>query len=68
MSETSEKPKLDSTGTYVLEDDVLDEMENHDSTAVLGEGVWQADDAPTITRALDNDFLEDIDDLDEDTG
>jgi hypothetical protein len=51
-----DKPIRDLADTYVLEDDVMDEMENFEATGVIDED-WEG--APGA-RDADDDFLDDI--------
>jgi len=61
------KQKPTFADTYVLDEDVMDEMENFESTQVLSD----SDDELAETRTQQNKFLEDVDEgtvvLDEDS-
>ena len=49
--------KLDLKSTYILDEDVMDEMENPEGTDLIGtEGM----DSLSDTRTADDDFLDDI--------
>ena len=52
----SSKRKIHPADTYILDDDVMDEMENFDSTAILDDTQVRVED----TRTLDDELLDDI--------